>query len=355
MKKIEDLKWKPFDLCEIFPKIKRGKRLKNEDHLDGLMPYVSSSAMDNGVDDFVSNIDKVRIFDNCLTIANSGSVGASFYHPYSFVASDHVTSLKNNDFNKYIYLFIATISRRLSEKYSFNREINEKRISRERILLPIDDNNKPDYSFMAEYMKAKEIELLNKYRYFHSFDNNNQENQISKPVSWKAIPLTKIFNISATKSSIDRIKLTGESGEYPYLTRSDKDNGMDSFIGAQPEYERDEENVITIGLDTQTVFYQPYTFYTGQNIQILRLKNQRLNRYIALFFIPLIKMQLIKFNWGGNGATLGRLNNVSLMLPIDQNENPCYSYMETYMRKKEKKLVNRYINYKLVELGNENF
>jgi restriction endonuclease S subunit len=163
MKKIENLKWKEFDIKDIFPNIMRGRRLKTDDHISGQMPYVSSSAMDNGVDNFVSNNQGVRIFNNCITIANSGSVGASFYHPYYFVASDHVTSLANNQFNKYIYLFVATIASRLSEKYSFNREIKDSRLQREKMMLPVNDNDEPDYEFMEEYMRNIEYRLIKRY------------------------------------------------------------------------------------------------------------------------------------------------------------------------------------------------
>ncbi|XXS42310.1 restriction endonuclease subunit S, partial [Staphylococcus aureus] len=41
------------------------------------------------------------------------------------MASDHVTHLKNNNLNKFTYLFIANMLRRLEGKYSFNREIND--------------------------------------------------------------------------------------------------------------------------------------------------------------------------------------------------------------------------------------
>lgn len=163
MKRIKELNWKEFDVNYVFPHILRGRRLKTDDHIPGMMPYVSSSAMDNGVDDFVSNTEGVRIFGNCLTIANSGSVGATFYHPYSFVASDHVTSLTNFAFNKYIYLFIATIASRMSEKYSFNREIKDSRLQREKIMLPVKDDDTPDYAFMDEYMRMKEQQLLSSY------------------------------------------------------------------------------------------------------------------------------------------------------------------------------------------------
>ena len=164
MKLLNELKWKAFDIHEVFPEVKRGKRLKTDDHIIGKMAYVSSSAVNNGVDNFIGNTEGVRIFNDCITLANSGSVGTAFYHPYSFVASDHVTKLKNTRFSKYIYLFIATVANRLSEKYSFNREINDKRLEREKIMLPVDENGKPNYSFMEAYMKAVETRLLMRYK-----------------------------------------------------------------------------------------------------------------------------------------------------------------------------------------------
>ena len=148
---------------DVFPIIQRGKRLKKDDHTKGKIPYISSSAMSNGVDDFVGNKENVRVFKNCLTIANSGSVGATFFQPYSFVASDHVTKLENNDFSKPIYLFISTITKRLHEKYSFNREMNDFRIQREKILLPLTPTGEPDYAFMEAYMRRIELEKLGAY------------------------------------------------------------------------------------------------------------------------------------------------------------------------------------------------
>lgn len=148
-----DKKWESFFVVDIFDDIQRGKRLKTADHLYGNVPYISSSSLNNGVDNFVSNNEGVRKFSDCLSLANSGSVGSTFYEPFEFVASDHITHLKNKEFNKYHYLFLATIISRLSQKYNFNREINDKRISREKILLPITDSGTPDYEYMEAYAK----------------------------------------------------------------------------------------------------------------------------------------------------------------------------------------------------------
>jgi hypothetical protein len=156
-------KWREFNLNEIFKEIQRGKRLKKGDHIIGKTPYISSTGLNNGVDNFVGNKNKVRIFSDCLTIANSGSVGVCFYQPFNFVASDHITKLYNNQFNKYIYLFISTITSRLGKKYSFNREINDNRIQKEKIMLPINSKNQPDYEYIENYMKKLEYNKLTKY------------------------------------------------------------------------------------------------------------------------------------------------------------------------------------------------
>ena len=160
---LHDREWKEFYLRDIFPDILRGKRLKTADHIQGSVPYVSSSAINNGVDAFIGNNGKVRKFEECLTLANSGSVGKTFYHSYEFIASDHVTSLKSDKLNKYSYLFIATIVQRLEGKYSFNREINDVRINKEKIVLPVDESSNPDYAFMEHYIKERERQIVQNY------------------------------------------------------------------------------------------------------------------------------------------------------------------------------------------------
>jgi len=160
---LNEKEWGEFYIRDIFTNIQRGKRFKKLDHKKGKMPYVSSTAINNGVDGYVVNEKKLRIFTNCLTLANSGSVGACFYQPFEFVASDHITKLENTNLTYFVMLFISCLISRLSEKYSFNREINDKRIKREKILLPINEIQEPDYEYMEQYMKALEYKNLKYY------------------------------------------------------------------------------------------------------------------------------------------------------------------------------------------------
>lgn len=105
----------------------------------------------------------MRLYKNCLSIANSGSVGSSFYEPFEFVASDHITHFQNDDFDMFIYLFIATITSRWSEKYNFNREINDERVKREIIILPVDNEGNPDYEYMRQYIMNLMFTKYKKY------------------------------------------------------------------------------------------------------------------------------------------------------------------------------------------------
>ena len=157
-----EVEWKEFFFTDIFKEIKRGKRLTKSNQIDGDTPYVSSTGINNGVDNFICNDEKVRKYTNNLSLANSGSVGSCFYHNYEYIASDHITALTSEHADEYIYKFMSTIISRLEEKYSFNREINDKRISREKLFLPIDKNGEPHWEYMSNFVKKLEKENIEK-------------------------------------------------------------------------------------------------------------------------------------------------------------------------------------------------
>ena len=163
---LAEMEWRPFHVSRIFTEIGRGKRLKKADHVPGNMPYVSSTAMNNGVDAFITATPGTRIFGDCLSLANSGSVGSTFYEPFDYVASDHVTHLKHDGFNKWVYLFLVAVVEKQGVNFNFNREINDTRINKMQIMLPVVDNGKPDYDYMEQY--AKNL-MFRKYKQYLTY------------------------------------------------------------------------------------------------------------------------------------------------------------------------------------------
>lgn len=165
LQNVNSKKWVDFYITEVFEKPKRGKRIVEKNHITGDTPLVSSFGQGNGVTNFIGNKDKVKRYTNCLSIANGGSsAGKTFYHPYTFVAADHVTQCWNKDLNEYQYLFLATVmTQALTGKYSFSHEISDPRLAKERIMLPATESGEPDFEYMEKYIKNMIIKKYNSY------------------------------------------------------------------------------------------------------------------------------------------------------------------------------------------------
>ena len=55
---------------------------------------------------------------------------------------------------------MKNIVKRLEEKYSFNREVNDKRIRTEKLILPVDENGNPHWEYMSQFMQNLEAEKV---------------------------------------------------------------------------------------------------------------------------------------------------------------------------------------------------
>lgn len=128
------------------------------------MPFIGSSDSNNGITNYVSNINP-SIDSNVLGVNYNGSVVENFYHPYKAIFSDDVKrlSIKESDGSEYLYLFIKTIILKQKSKFQYAYKFNESRMLRQKLLFPIDTNGKPDYVYMENYIKKLEYEKLTKY------------------------------------------------------------------------------------------------------------------------------------------------------------------------------------------------
>lgn len=155
-------------MVRIFPENERGKRLKKADHIRGNVPYVSSTSDNNGIDGFIEASEGTRVFRDCISLANSGSVGTAFYEPFAFVASDHVTHLKRVGLTQWHYLFLCCTLKQQANNFNFNREINNSRLKKMQIMLPVTDDGQPDYDFMESLGRKMMSNKYNQYQAFHA-------------------------------------------------------------------------------------------------------------------------------------------------------------------------------------------
>lgn len=61
--------------------------------------------------------------------------------------------------------------------------------------------------------------------------------------------------------------------------------------------------------------------------------------------IPILKIQLEEFNWGGNGATLGRLKRSKIILPSAVTGEPDWEFMQAYVTERKERLLRRQLAF----------
>lgn len=164
MKRLNELKWKEFDLCDIFS-ISAGVRLTKSDMVEGIRPFIGATDSNNGITAFISNTNS-SLDGNVLGVNYNGSVVENFYHPYKAIFSDDVKRLHllNYEDNKYVLLFMKSVILKQKVKYQYGYKFNGERMTKQKIMLPVNDSGQPDYAFMERYMKNMENRLLTKYK-----------------------------------------------------------------------------------------------------------------------------------------------------------------------------------------------
>ncbi len=321
--------WQEFDFRDIFS-IMRGKRLTTAKQISGDIAYISSTKENNGIDNYVIPPEKHHVFNNAITLNNSGSIGYCFYHPYDFIASDHCTVLdikdENIKLNTILFLFLKPVIETMKQKYGFAREMSNDRLSKEKILLPV-KNNFPDWKFMEDYIKdkAKNIVYNNPVIY--------PKNIISlDSVKWGEFSISALFEIEKGERLTEAYRV---SGDTPLITASAYNNGITNFIDKDTFKNSKSLFVNKITIDMfGNVFYHDYQYFSDDNIHTLIFNNElniNLSKYTYLFLIAIIEQISSKYGFGRQ-VRLHRLKKEVILLPVDSENQPNWQFMEDYIK-----------------------
>lgn len=163
VKPIAEKEFLGFEIETLF-EIKSGKRLTKADMKKGRKPFIGATDSNNGITEFVSNTNNSED-SNILGVNYNGSVVENFYHPYTAIFSDDVKrlSFKEVEGNRHLFLFVKTQILKQKAKYQYGYKFNGTRMNRQKIMLPVNDQNKPDYDYMENYMKQLEYKKLSEY------------------------------------------------------------------------------------------------------------------------------------------------------------------------------------------------
>ena len=157
--------WGSFRLDELFT-ISRGRLAKKPSDI-GEVPYISSSGMNNGLNESFDINSKYIVradLSPVITVANNGSVGSTFVQEFSFAASSDVSVLEPIfNSNADALLFIKVVIERSKNLYGYGRKWGLEKMRSSIIKLPALENGEPDWELMEKYIKQLYWDFMESY------------------------------------------------------------------------------------------------------------------------------------------------------------------------------------------------
>ncbi len=144
---------------------------------------------------------------------------------------------------------------------------------------------------------------------------------------WKSFNLNDLFDISS--SSDELINDLNEGGATPYVTSSDTNNGVTSYVKEAPT---NPAKTITAnrGGSVGFFYYQPEAYMaTPVDVRILKPKFE-INVYVGLFLKTVLQLEKYRFNYCRKMGS-ARLNKMVISLPQKDGELDL-EYMEQYIK-----------------------
>lgn len=142
--------WREFSYDEVFV-LERGERVIKRELHPGDVPYIRSTAMNNGISAYGELPPRQG---NAITVSANGSVGEAFYQPGPFFASDDIVILRPKfSLDPFVAVFLCGLIRRERWRFSYGRKWFSERMRASRIRLPVTPAGAVDVQFMGEYIK----------------------------------------------------------------------------------------------------------------------------------------------------------------------------------------------------------
>ena len=165
----------------------------------------------------------------------------------------------------------------------------------------------------------------------------------------KEIRLGDLFVISNSKGvNANQVKF---GGSYPYVTRTEKDNGIAGYIYADNLDKINPANTISFGQDTWTLFYQSEPYFTGNRVKILKLKDEnfKLTEEVALYLITAMKKVLVGLTWGTSKNEVN-FENRTICLPVTSSGEIDWQYMQERIAELEQERIAELEQERIAEL-----
>ena len=150
-------------------------------------------------------------------------------------------------------------------------------------------------------------------------------------VEWKLFKYGDLFNIEQGKGKVQAVDAKKQKTGVRYISARTRNNGQVGYVNGPADY---NGNVITVANSGQGsvgfTFYQETPFCALATVNIL-IPKFKLNKFIAMFLVPLIKSGRPKYSFGRR-MNLDRFRGSTIRLPVDGDGEPDWEFMEQYIK-----------------------
>jgi len=318
--------------------------------------FINSGVTNQGIKGYTDRL--ARIFPpNSITIDFFGN---AYYRsePYKLATHNHVFSFSGGILrDESVGLYLVAAMSYLPKIYSYGNMATKSTLKDDLIILPSTRGRKPDFDFMSRYiatLKAERVATLKAYLQVAGISNTIltegelaaldalRQNRMRK----ETVKLKDIFTLEKGKRLTKADMLPGELN---YIGAISVNNGIRQKILNGKIW---KPNCITVNYNGSVgySYYQEEPFHASDDVNVLYLKNHKLDRNSALYFCTNLFKVSRNFNYSEKW-TLDKMRETEISVPILSKESIDYDFINNLISALIKLCITDILNAKDLEIS----
>lgn len=374
--------FKDYIASDLFD-IKKGKRLTKANMVEGDINFIGSTSSNNGVTAKIGNTEHLHPA-HTITVSYNGSVGEVFLQDEPFWASDDVNVwYPKFEVDDRALLYIMTLIKKLSAKYSYTAKWTIDKMRGEKLSLPVIESPDPDHEYTVddidfEYMQERIAEFeqeriteleqeriaeLDAYLAASGLDDYELTDEdkaiLTEDKTMREFVVGEVFEKLKSpfrghqkkQESVSRVRT--EEYSLPLINCKFGNNGI-MYYGRPGDFTSYERvlGVIYNGPPTegQTYYHEKAGVFT--DAYLIGLKEQEIaSREIGLYLTTALNKSIHnetrrRYSRGNKATWEGKVETDPILLPVTMNGDIDFDYMERYIRVIEKLAIADVAKYK---------
>ena len=286
--------------------------------------------------------------------------GNAYYRDFKYKLATHNHVFSFNDSiikNKNVGLYLVGALQFLKHKYSYSNMLTWNKLKKESVYLPvISKTNEINFKYMEDRVKALEqdrvkaleqdrVKALDNYLTVTGLNDYKLTDCDRKVLSYEPkfseFRIEDIFEIHKGKRLT---KADQKEGNTLFVGSTALNHGETARIGQKPIFKSNTITVCYNGSVGET-FYQDEPYWASDDINVLTLKNFKLNAEIAEYLCAVLKKAGSKYGYTYKW-NVSRMKKSAISLPVDDKGNMDFQYMENYIKAIQKLTIKNIVQYK---------